>query len=146
MTDDDKIVDSAGNVDEEELDRRITEMGLDQASPIDQAKEKAAKIDEEFEGKLRNLEARADKAKSLRQNQTREVNRKLASDREAARGLGIGISIAYTIIGLPLFGAGVGWLVDSRLGVDFWKGIGVLIGAILGIGMAFYMINRRNNP
>lgn len=145
MTDDDKIVDNSGNVDEEELDRRIREMGLDQPSAIDLAKEKTAKIDEEFEGRLRNLEARADKAKSLRQNQTREVNRKLASDREAARGLGIGISIAYTIIGLPLFGAGVGWLVDSRLGVDFWKGIGVLIGAILGIGMAFYMINRRNN-
>lgn len=145
MTDDDKIVDNSGNVDEEELDRRIREMGLDQPSAIDIAKEKTAKIDEEFEGRLRNLEARADKAKSLRQNQTREVNRKLASDREAARGLGIGISIAYTIIGLPLFGAGVGWLVDSRLGVDFWKGIGVLIGAILGIGMAFYMINRRNN-
>ncbi len=146
MIDDDKPINSEEISDEDELERRIRDLGLDETPAIDRAKQEAAKIDAEFEGRLKDLEHRANQAQSVRKNRSRELERKLSSDRDAARGLGIGISIAYTIIGLPLFGAGVGWLVDNRLGVDFWKGIGVLLGAIAGIMMAFYKINRHNNP
>lgn len=145
MTDDDNLIDKENNVDEDELDRRIRELGLDQTPSIDKAREEAAKIDEEFGERLKALEEKAKTVKEVRDNQNREKARKLESDRETAKGLGLGLSIAYTIIGLPILGAVIGWFLDSRMGGQTFTSLGVLIGSVLGIVAAVFMISRANN-
>lgn len=145
MTDDDNLIDKESNVDEDELDRRIRALGLDQTPSIDKAREEAAKIDEEFGERLKALEEKAKTVKEVRDNQNREKARKLESDRETAKGLGLGLSIAYTIIGLPILGAVIGWFLDSRMGGQTFTSLGVLIGSVLGIVAAVFMISRANN-
>ncbi|MCC7230743.1 MAG: hypothetical protein IT203_10150 [Fimbriimonadaceae bacterium] len=145
MTDDDNLIDKEKNVDEDELDRRIRELGLDQTPSIEKAREEAAKIDEEFGERLKALEEKAKTVKEVRDNQSREKTRRLESDRETAKGLGLGLSIAYTIIGLPILGAVVGWFLDSRVGGQTFTSLGVLLGSVLGIVAAVFMISRANN-
>lgn len=104
---------------------------------------KGEQIDAEFEERMRKLEERVQESKTVREALQRETKRQLQSERESARGLGIGLSIAYTIIGLPLFGYGVGYLIDQSTGGQAAKGIAMMIGAIAGIAMAFVMLNRQ---
>lgn len=104
---------------------------------------KGEQIDAEFEERMRKLEERVQESKTVREAQQRETKRQLQSERESARGLGIGLSIAYTIIGLPLFGYGVGYFIDQSTGGQAAKGIAMMIGAIAGIAMAFVMLNRQ---
>lgn len=106
---------------------------------------KGDQIDAEFEERMRKLEAKVEESKTVREAQQRESKRQMASDRESARGLGVGLSVAYTIIGLPLFGYGVGYLIDNSTGGEAAKGIAMMIGAVAGIGMAFVILNRHNN-
>lgn len=143
MTDDDKLIDKEGNVDEEELDRRIRELGLD-ASPTDNAKAEADKIDDEFAARLQALEDKARKQKLIRENTARETQRRQNSDASGTRGLGIGLSVAYTIIGMPLFGVAVGWFLDERSGTLIYRNLGVLIGSVLGIVGAIVILSRAN--
>ena len=103
-----------------------------------------ATMESEFEGRLRNLHARADNAKERLVESEREKQRRYAAERDSAKGLGIGLTVAYTIIGLPLAGVGVGWLIDRGLGTTSGKGIGVLIGAALGMVMALIILKRSN--
>jgi F0F1-type ATP synthase assembly protein I len=140
MTDDDKLIDDQGNVDEEELERRVRELGLD-ASPVEEARDKADKIDDEFAARLDALEEKAKAHRQVRDNQQREEQRRMASDRESAKGLGMGLTVAYTLIGLPLVGVLVGWLLDEP-GSNTYKGIGVVAGVALAIFMTVFLLSR----
>lgn len=144
MSDDDKLIDDKGNVDEDELDRRIRAMGLDSSPVIDNAKKEAAKIDDEFEARLKELEERAKGSHQTRENKKLETNRRMASDRDSAKGLGLGLSIAYTIIGLPLLGVLIGWFMDQRVGGQTFTSIGVLVGSVLGIVGTVFMLSKAN--
>lgn len=100
-------------------------------------------LDEEFERRMKSLEERASAHRELRENEKREQERRTRGDRDAARGLGLGLSVAYTIIGLPVFGYGVGWLISRSTGSTTVAGFGMLIGAVLGIAVAIVMLNRQ---
>jgi len=144
MTDDDKLIDDAGNVDEDQLDRRIRELGLDESPSIEKARQEADKIDDDFEARLKSLEDRAKSQKLVRDNKEREVQRKQNAERDSARGLGIGLSIAYTIIGMPILGLIIGYILDGGNTSQTYKSIGVLAGAVLGIVMTFVILARAN--
>jgi len=109
---------------------------------VQAAREKNARLDDEFAGRLNALEERARQQKLLRDNQKREENRKMESSRQSARGLGVGLSIAYTLIGLPLIGVAIGWFLDSRTGGTAYKGIGAVAGTALGIVMTVLLLSR----
>lgn len=143
MTDDDKLIDSQGNVDEDELDRRIREMGLDEAPSIREAKQKGDAIDDEFAERLRALEEKARTHKLIRDDQKLEMQRKQESDRDSARGLGIGLSIAYTLIGCPILGLIIGFFLDGPAGMTY-KNWGVGLGSLLGIALTFTLVSRAN--
>jgi F0F1-type ATP synthase assembly protein I len=64
------------------------------------------------------------------------------SDGESARGLGIGLTVAYAIIGTPLLGFGIGYLIDGNSTVKTWSGILGMIGAFAGVGYCVYILNR----
>lgn len=99
----------------------------------------------DFDERLRDLEARAQAAKDRRETKARTEARRLASDAESNRGLGIGLTVAYAIIGLPLFGIGVGYAIDSANGTTIFRGFGALVGSILGIVGAVVILNRQQN-
>lgn len=141
MTDNDKFID------EDDLDRRIRELGLDAdgdeiSAEVESAKAKGDKIDDEFASRLKALEDRAHAQKQIRENKKREENRRMESDRDSARGLGVGLSIAYTLIGLPLLGLAIGWYLDSGSGGQTYKGIGAVAGTALGIVMTVILLSR----
>lgn len=104
----------------------------------------AAEHDEAFDERLRELESRAEKHRVVREAARAKTQRQQSKDADSARGLGVGMTIAYAILGMPLVGAGLGWLLDERLGVKIWMGIGMLLGAVAGIGFAVLTINRVN--
>ena len=63
-------------------------------------------------------------------------------DQETARGMGVGLSAAYAIIGLPLVGAGLGWLLDRALNTSFCIVVGVIAGLVFGMWHAVQLSNR----
>ncbi len=71
-----------------------------------------------------------------------EKQRKIASDREASRGLGVGLSIAYTIIGVPIFGYFVGYLIDRQVGGKLFAPLFTTGGAVLGLTYAVWVLQR----
>ncbi len=64
------------------------------------------------------------------------------SDPSNYRGLGVGISAGYTLIGAMILGFGLGYLFDRLTGNTYGAVVGALFGAVLGIGAVFYLINR----
>lgn len=101
-------------------------------------------FDSEFDEKLDGFSKKVDKIKASREEQERDKARKQKSEQDSSRGLGVGLTIAYMIIGLPLLGAGIGWLVDGRTGGTTWIGIGTVIGGVLGVFAAISIMNREN--
>ena len=77
---------------------------------------------QQLESRLKQIETSAQQARE------RHVKAMGASEREqqirgeSGYGLGVGLLVAYTIVGVPLGGALVGWLIDRGLGTDGWKG------------------------
>lgn len=110
------------------------------------ASEKADDLHSEYDKKLAELEAKARAAKARESVKVVSKDQMLKSDAEAARGLGVGLSIAYTILGTPLLGLGIGWMLDNRYQANLFKGLGTVSGAVLGIILAFWMMNRPSGP
>ena len=96
---------------------------------------------DDFDERLKTLEDRADEINSLRQNKRQETRRLQHAERDSALGLGAGLSIAYTLIGLPMLGVGIGWILEQR-GMRGAMAIGVLLGGALGLFMAFITLGR----
>lgn len=128
--------------DEVELKLREFDQRLDQVNQ--NRVEKEGLFETEFETRLQALHEKADRAKARNENKQREFQRTQVADQASAKGLGIGLTVAYTIVGLPLAGAGIGWAVDRWLGTNGGVGIGVILGMVLGMTMALVMLSRMN--
>lgn len=101
-------------------------------------------FDAEFEHRLAKVEARAERVQGVRADKAREERRQKQVHAESVRGLGVGVSVAYTIIGLPLAGAAIGWFFDQGSETGTWKSVGVLVGAVLGVVLSIFIMNRSN--
>lgn len=114
------------------------------AMQMARAREKLEAIEDNFEGRLKDLEDRSADARDRFEKKKKIEDQRIRSEGEAARGAGVGLSVAYTILGLPLFGFGVGYLVDRfAIGKGTqWQSILGLIGAFVGVGMAVWMLQR----
>lgn len=98
-----------------------------------------------FDERLAELEAKAKSVKERRDGAVQQQKRQMARDAESQRGLGVGLTVAYAIVGVPLFAIAIGWVVDQRLGTDIYRGMGALIGSILGIVGAVFILNKYQN-
>jgi len=69
----------------------------------------------------------------------------MAGDQSPRRSDESGVGVGWAAVGYLLAGIGVwgflGWLVDQWLGLQ--KGIGTLIGMVLGAAGAIYLIVKR---
>lgn len=99
-------------------------------------------IDEEFDTRLRNLEEKAAASKRFRDAHRKRTERRLKQDQEDYRGLGLGLTIAYAILGMPVAGWFVGWLIDRNAGTQFWTPILAFVGVMGGLGFAISMLYR----
>jgi hypothetical protein len=63
-------------------------------------------------------------------------------------GLGVGISVGYTMIGCVILGWGAGKLIDLRSDGMLGQGIGILVGAVVGLvgGIAMIIRAQKKNP
>lgn len=118
-----------------EIDQKIDEVRSNAA-------EQKSALDSEFDARLKALEDKAHQAKVSREAEKKKVERVQQSSQEDSRSLGLGLSIAYIIIGIPLMGAGIGWLVDHQLGTKYWMGMLTLAGATLGVAVAVFKMNQ----
>lgn len=111
---------------------------------LSDAAEKArasSEFGDDFERRLAALEQRAHAAKARRDEGKAKEFKVRETTQEEARSLGLGLSIAYMIIGLPLVGAGVGWLLDRQLHANAWAPMFALAGATIGVVFAVMRVN-----
>ena len=101
---------------------------------------------DDFEERLSHLEKRAKGTQQVQEVKRQQLTQRMRQSDSDAKGLAKGMSIAYTIIGLPLLGVVIGWFLDRGTGSQRYTQIGVLVGAVLGIAMAFVLINRDQKP
>ena len=100
--------------------------------------EKDSPVDDDMESRLADLERRAGAARQKH----KAAEPKPMLDVQSSRAMGTGLSAAYAIIGLPIVGAGVGWLIDRALGITLFVVIGVVGGLIGGMVHAVQLSNR----
>ena len=97
-------------------------------------------VDAQFD----SLEKRASAARQTHAKAKNADSSRIGSDGRAARGLGIGLAMAYTVLGLPLFGLVVGYLLN-RVVPGPWIPIGVVVGFIAGVVFAVFLSNREKD-
>ncbi len=95
----------------------------------------------------RKMDEIAFKAKALRgdqtkQEQVRTERREVTA--EDSRGLGVGLTAAYSLLGCCAVGIGIGWLVKQATGMQIFVGLGALLGMVIGVVMMIFLVNRAN--
>lgn len=107
-----------------------------------EARRKLDEADAEFAGKLKDLEERAAQSKSRRETQAKQKAKEDKSSAEAAKGLGVGLTVAYAILGMPIAGLGIGWLIEKMGGPAGWQSGLILVGAVVGVVFAILVVNK----
>lgn len=124
---------------EEELEKlKKIEQLLDEAK----ATSFAGPTESENEAKLRAIQEQAKKAKQTFDKHKPEAQNSQFVGSGNGRNLGLGLQIAYAIIGVPLVGYGVGWLIDNQVGGKLWSGLLTILGATAAIWYAVKSANR----
>lgn len=121
--------DTGGYTPEEEEQLRRIEEELDAARKVQFAE---TERDKTFD----DLAERARAAKQTLKKHTPEGSAGQYVGPEGGRNLGKGLQIAYAIIGVPLVGFGIGWLIDNQTGGTQAKGIATILGAAIAVAYA----------
>ena len=64
------------------------------------------------------------------------------SDMSSWRMGGVGLTAAYAMVASVIAGFGVGWLLDRGSDSVTWRAILTLVGAVLGLGFAIFVVLR----
>lgn len=111
---------------------------------LDEARQKMESTQADFESRLAALEQRANHAKSRREQEVREQNRRNRGEQQASSGLAYGMAIAYAIAGVPIGFYLIGLLIESLTGAQGWKNILTIVGIFLGFGYGMYLAQLQN--
>lgn len=101
-----------------------------------------SKIDPDFEERLKAVEMKGIEHKRKRETVKAQESKRNRVDAASTKGLAVGMTVAYAILGMPLFGAAVGWFIDQRLGISMWQGILMLVGAVAGIAFTVFTLQK----
>ena len=105
----------------------------------------APKIEtDEFDEKMKDLEHKAQQLKEKRQAQKVQAAKEVKSTQMANDGLGMGMTLMYTVLGPPLIGGIIGMFLDKSTGGNAWIVIFGLGGMVMGIGCAIFLLYRNN--
>lgn len=107
----------------------------DERTPAERAADEAKQIEDSFDSRLDALEAGARRGReAFRRSGTDPKAPEKQLQYAATRDLGQGMMLAYVLIGLPLVGVGVGWLIDLMAGTgQTWRSILGLAGAFVAV-------------
>jgi hypothetical protein len=118
-----------------EMDRRIEEQKA-------ASREEIEKIHAGFDEKMADMEKRLSAARK-KEAQREEKNIESSIGGTTGRSLGIGMTIAYGVMGGPIAGWLVGMAIDRQMGTGgMWQGWLVMLGAVMGIVYAIVMLQR----
>lgn len=131
---------------DEELQARLRKLLGEDGSEEDLTEEEV----DELELKLREMD---DKITEARAKATLpdvpDWNYKRPQEKKPEKteygGLGVGLSIAYSIIGFPLLGYGAGYLLQRWTGSAIWPSTLAMSGMVLGVVVAVFMLSRTQN-
>jgi len=138
--DDEPLPSQMPKEDPRELRLRQLEEELEQASAAH--RETVTGIQSEFDQRMHDLQAKLDRVREEREgNRVREQVR-TNIDASASKGLGMGLQIAYTIIGLPLIGALIGYFIDRATGATLWTGLLAVAGMAGGLTLTVMFMSR----
>ncbi|MFW5697189.1 MAG: hypothetical protein ACOCX1_01360 [Fimbriimonadaceae bacterium] len=127
---------------EEASDEERFNRSIDQASEA--ARRDWTEKEADMERRLAEFSQRSQSVGSkYRARQARETEER-RSTQESSKGLGVGLTVAYVIIGVPLVGFGVGFLIDRATGSEIWGSTLGLLGAFAGVALTIYIVNRSN--
>ncbi|MEI8281489.1 MAG: AtpZ/AtpI family protein [Armatimonadota bacterium] len=137
-----------------EIEARFSKIKENLTTDLDDADEKLAAIldkthapkieTDEFDDKLKALEIKAQAMKEKREAQKVQAAKEVKSTQMANDGLGMGMTLMYTVLGLPLLGGIIGMFLDKATGGNAWIVIFGMGGMILGIGCAVFLLYRKN--
>ncbi len=123
----------------------------DPRSPEDAVKDAAEmarrrldQADADMEARIKELEASARGARE--RHESRQAEQKSSApltNPEIARSTGLGLVIAYAVIGFPLGGFLIGYFIDGQKLNGPVGGILGLLGAALGVGYAIYRVQTQ---
>jgi F0F1-type ATP synthase assembly protein I len=99
-------------------------------------------VEVELDERLKKLETSAKAARANEHLRIGDQAQQRKADRSAALGLGIGMSIAYAIIGMPILGFFVGMLLENSSLLANGKMIGALVGIVLGFGFMIIQLRK----
>lgn len=108
------------------------------------ARRRLDQADADMEARMQELEASARGARE--RHESRQAEQKSSApvaDPEIARGTGLGLVIAYAVIGLPLGGFLIGYFLDGQRLNGPMGGILGLLGGVLGVGYAIYRVQTQ---
>jgi F0F1-type ATP synthase assembly protein I len=105
------------------------------------ARRKLDAVDDDFDARLKRFEEVSTPILERRKAAKHQEAKTTRSDREASKGLGVGLMAAYTLMGTPIGCALIGYLADRAAGTDrLYTGLGAVIGMVLGlVGMLFVL-------
>lgn len=98
-------------------------------------------FDQDYEGQLADIESRAKARKSLSKDKHDFAFREERGKKryvDSGKSLATGVGVAYAIMGCPLAGFGVGWLINRNSGGP----IGLMIGVAFAIVFVIMMLGR----
>jgi F0F1-type ATP synthase assembly protein I len=136
---------AADNADDAALLRRIREEMADlpaEPSPIPAVAH--PDDDPEFAARLRELDARAAKARAIKVAEVKQSARVEKQTRSDTGNLKNGMAIAYAIIGMPAIGSVLGLIVAKVFNMPVATSAGGFIGILVGCLVAFRFIRLAN--
>lgn len=106
---------------------------------------KAPEIDtDDLDHRLDELGKKAEALKQKKQAADVEAQKQVRMTQDANAGLGMGLTIAYAILGVPLAGAIVGVVLKNSTGNPVWMPVFTLAGLVFGVLTAVILIQRNN--
>jgi F0F1-type ATP synthase assembly protein I len=117
----------------------------------DEPPEIGGEPDDEMAARLKEVEDKARRLKGGNKlpdppdwNYQRPASMRKKPEDPGYQGLGLGLSVAYSLVGCMALGWFIGWLVDKAHGSGGTTGqaIGGLLGCIAGMASAMLMVNR----
>ncbi len=142
---------------DEEIEARFSKIRENLTADVDDVDDKLegilknTKVDrldesehDEYLSKLDEMDAKLKHARETQQKAQPKHNTLSGSlDPKSSVAMGMGLSLAYTIIGSPIVGFGAGLLINKATGTQGWQIWMTLIGFMIGMGYVV-MVQKRH--
>ncbi len=94
---------------------------------------------------IETISERGRAARAKHDNHRGDAAKRSLVEGKSARGLGVGLTVAYVIIIAPLAGYFIGRLIDDRVGGSNWSGWLTIIMAAAGVAMALAILSKHQS-